>query len=77
LVVNLAAADLIIGFITEPLYVHYHIKEGLQISNVAEELITIHMVYFISCTASVLSQLQVWQLKDIFMCENRIPIALK
>ena len=55
LVVNLAAADLIIGFITEPLYVHYHIKEDLQNSNVAEELITIHMVYFISCTASVLS----------------------
>ncbi|CAB4024242.1 histamine H2 receptor-like [Paramuricea clavata] len=55
LVVNLAAADLIIGFITEPFSVYYHIKEGLKKSSVAEELITIHMVYFISCTASVLS----------------------
>ena len=55
LVVNLAAADLIVGFITEPLSVYYHIKEGLKKNRVAEEFKTIHMVYFISCTASVLS----------------------
>ena len=55
LVVNLAIADLIVGVITEPFSVYYHIKEGMKKNRVSEELITIHMFYFVSCTASVLS----------------------
>ena len=55
LVVNLAIADLIVGVITEPFFVYYHIKEGMKKNRVSEELMTIHMAYFVSCTASVLS----------------------
>ena len=55
LVVNLAAADLIVGVITEPLCVYYHIREGLGHSGLSNKMITIHMTYFVSCTASVLS----------------------
>ncbi|CAB3981423.1 histamine H2 receptor-like [Paramuricea clavata] len=55
LVVNLAAADLIVGVIVQPLKVHFHIKEGLEKNHVPEEINLINMVYFISCTASVLS----------------------
>ena len=55
LVVNLEAADLIVGVITEPLCVYYHIREGLGDSGLSNKMITIHMAYFVSCTASVLS----------------------
>ena len=55
LVVNLAAADLIVGVIVQPLAVYFHIKEGLQKKYVPEEINLINMVSFISCTASVLS----------------------
>ncbi|XP_028410719.1 histamine H2 receptor-like [Dendronephthya gigantea] len=54
LIVNLSAADFIVGIITEPLSVYYHIKEGLD-SQGSEEIIVIHMAYFISCTASIFS----------------------
>jgi hypothetical protein len=56
LVVNLAAADLIVGVIVQPLVVYFHIKEGLEKNYVPEEIAPIvSMVYFISCTASLLS----------------------
>ncbi|XP_028410716.1 histamine H2 receptor-like [Dendronephthya gigantea] len=54
LIINLAAADFVVGIITEPLLVYYHIKEGLD-SQGSKEMIVIHMAYFISCTASILS----------------------
>lgn len=54
-VVNLAFADLIVGCITEPLSVYLHIKEGLGREITINELRALHLSYFISCTASVLS----------------------
>ena len=55
LLVNLATADLIVGFITQPISAYYHIKEGLRLHRSPQEVKTHHMAYFISCTASVLS----------------------
>ena len=55
LVVNLAAADLIVGFITQPISAYYHVKEGLNMYRFLAELKTFHMTYFISCTASIVS----------------------
>jgi hypothetical protein len=55
LVINSAAADLIVGVIVQPLGIYFHIKEGLETNDVPEEINLIGMVYFISCTASVLS----------------------
>ena len=56
LVVNLAAADLMVGIIAQPLAIYFHIKEGLEKNGVdAEKSIAIHIVYFTSCTASILS----------------------
>ena len=56
LVVNFAAADLMVGIIAQPLAVYFHIKEGLEKNGVdAEESIAIYIVYFTSCTASILS----------------------
>lgn len=54
-VVNLAFADLVVGCITEPLSVYMHIKEGLGREITMIELRALHLSYFISCTASVLS----------------------
>jgi hypothetical protein len=54
-VANLAFADLIVGCITEPLSVYVHIKEGLGREITIVEIRAIHLSYFISCTASVLS----------------------
>ena len=54
-VVNLAFADLVVGCITEPLSVYMHIKEGLGQKITIIELRALHLSYFISCTASVLS----------------------
>ncbi|XP_028410717.1 5-hydroxytryptamine receptor 1B-like [Dendronephthya gigantea] len=54
LIINLSAADFIVGIITEPLSVYYHIKEGLNKDDPVEKIIS-HMTYFISCTASILS----------------------
>ncbi|CAB3997068.1 histamine H2 receptor-like, partial [Paramuricea clavata] len=55
LVVNLAAADIMVGIIAQPLAVYFHIKEGLEDGVDAEESIAIYIVYFTSCTASILS----------------------
>ena len=55
LVVNLATADLIVGLITQPISAHYHIMEGLRLDKSLDELKTLHMAYFISCTASIFS----------------------
>ena len=55
LVVNLAAADLIVGAIVQPIMVHFHIKEGLEKNYGLEKIHLMCMVYFISCTASLLS----------------------
>ena len=52
---NLAIADLIVGLVTGPLSVSYHIKEGLYGHVSASEIKLFHMSYFVSCTASVLS----------------------
>ena len=55
LVVNLAAADLMVGVITLPFSVYYLIKEGLGHRGLSNEMITSHMFFYVSCTASVLS----------------------
>lgn len=55
LVTNLAVADLIVGLVTEPLSIHIHFKEGRNFPISSAEFKAIHMTYFISCTASVLS----------------------
>ncbi|XP_028407246.1 probable G-protein coupled receptor No18 [Dendronephthya gigantea] len=55
LVVNLATADLIVGAVTNPISVYIHMKEGLNKKITSGDVKAIHMSYFISCTASVLS----------------------
>lgn len=53
-VANLAVADLLVGLVTEPVSAVYHIQEGLGgITSAA--LPAIHLPFFISTTASVLS----------------------
>ncbi|XP_028408277.1 cannabinoid receptor 1-like [Dendronephthya gigantea] len=52
---NLALADLIVGVVTIPLSINFHLKEGLGIKVTDFELHIYHMSYFISGTASVLS----------------------
>lgn len=53
-VVNLAITDLIVGMVTEPISVVLHFREGLSLP-IGDYVAIIHMSYFISCTASVLS----------------------
>ena len=55
LVVNLSAADLIVGVIALPISVNYLIREGLGHGALSNETSTSHIFYFVSCTASVLS----------------------
>lgn len=55
LIANLATADLIVGTITGPISVYIHMKEGLDLKITIEDIRAIHVTYFISCTASVLS----------------------
>lgn len=55
LVTNLAVADLVVGLVTDPLSIHIHFKEGKNHAISDAEIKAIHMSYFISCTASVLS----------------------
>lgn len=55
LVLNLATADLIVGMVTDPIMAYLHIKEGVERRLEQRDLYVIHMSYFISCTASVLS----------------------
>ena len=54
LVVNLSLADLIVGLITAPLGIAFHFFEGLGIPNRPLRK-TMHVSFFISCTASLLS----------------------
>ena len=55
LIANLAMADLIVGAITDPMSIYIHTKEGFNRAITLEEIRTLHLTYFISCTASVLS----------------------
>ncbi|XP_028410720.1 5-hydroxytryptamine receptor 7-like [Dendronephthya gigantea] len=55
LIINLSAADLIVGIIAEPFFVYFHIKEGLGKKEALEERYAGGIFYFISCTASILS----------------------
>ncbi|XP_031572041.1 trace amine-associated receptor 9-like [Actinia tenebrosa] len=52
-IAHLAFADLMVGLVTEPLSVYFHIKESLRLP--IEHSWLTHMSYFMSCTASVLS----------------------
>ena len=53
-VVNLAFADLVVGLLVEPTSIVIHLQEGLTDGPLAG-IVVIHLAYFISCTASVLS----------------------
>ena len=53
-VANLSFADLVVGLITSPLATAYHILEGLGILHQRFKDV-MHITYFISCTASLLS----------------------
>ena len=55
LIVNLAAADLITGTLTDPISVSIHFKLCLGKKSTDAEHTVLHMSYFISCTASALS----------------------
>lgn len=52
---NLAVADLIVGLVTIPLSINFHLKEGLRMAITDAEIYIYHMSYFISVTASILS----------------------
>lgn len=53
-VLQLALSDVIVGIFTEPAFVVWHIREALNYG-VMETIWIIHLTYFISCTASLLS----------------------
>lgn len=53
-VINLAAADLIVGCVTEPGFIIYHIKEAIE-GKKLHVLWIFHLTYFMSLTASLLS----------------------
>lgn len=55
LMANLAFADLIVGTVTDPISIYIHWKEGIRAPLHLGEVRALHMSYFISCTASVLS----------------------
>lgn len=52
-VANLAFADLLAGLVTEPVSAIYHIKKALGLVNQGHY--ALHMTFFISCLASILS----------------------
>lgn len=54
LVLNLAIADLIIGMITDPLFVGFHVNEALE-NEVLNIQWLVHVSYFMTSTASALS----------------------
>lgn len=54
-VANLAMADLLVGLVTDPVSAIYHIKSALGLINYETLIPSVHMPFFISCTASVLS----------------------
>ena len=53
-VINLAAADLIVGRVTEPTFIIYHTKEAVK-GQKLEVVWIFHLTYFMSLTASLLS----------------------
>ena len=53
-VANLAACDLIVGVITDPMSVEYHIREVMRLRRYRDQKVE-HMAFFISCTGSLLS----------------------
>lgn len=53
-VVNLAIADLIVGLITEPAFIIFHVREALKYP-VLQRIWLVHLVYFIPCSASLFS----------------------
>jgi len=55
LVGQLALADLIVGLVVTPISLILHIKEGMHIAFGVLWLQVLHLSYFISCTASLLS----------------------
>lgn len=55
LVGNLALADLIVGLVVTPISFVLHVKEGMKITFGITSIRVLHLSYFISCTASLLS----------------------
>lgn len=53
-VANLAIADLMVGFVVDPMSVAFHASEGIA-KEYPTSLVYLHIPYFISSTASVLS----------------------
>ena len=53
-VANLALCDLFVGFVVDPMSVAYHYSEG-SARKYPMKLVYLHIPYFISSTASVLS----------------------
>ncbi|XP_031557274.1 neuromedin-U receptor 1-like [Actinia tenebrosa] len=54
LLLNVAVSDLVIGAVTDPIFVSFHTRESLGYS-VTAWYIPLHMSFFIGCTASLLS----------------------
>ena len=55
LVLNLAVADLVVGAVTEPVFVGFHLIEALEHKNVQGARWVVYMSYLMSSSASVLS----------------------
>ena len=53
-VLQLAISDLVVGALTEPVFIAYHIREALSYP-VMENVWVIHLTFFVSYTASLLS----------------------
>lgn len=53
-VLQLAISDLVVGALTEPVFIAYHIREALRYP-VMENVWVIHLTFFVSYTASLLS----------------------
>lgn len=53
-VLQLAISDLVVGALTEPVFIAYHIREALKYP-VMENVWVIHLTFFVSYTASLLS----------------------
>ena len=53
-VLQLAISDLVVGALTEPVFIAYHIREALRYP-VMENIWVIHLTFFVSYTASLLS----------------------
>lgn len=53
-IINLAVSDLIVGCVTEPGFIIYHVKEAMK-GQKLHELWIFHVAYFVSLSASLLS----------------------